>query len=41
MEINRAAAQCDLLIYVNINWTQMNGGWKSVSVGLGTYRTIS
>jgi len=41
VEINRAAARSDLLIYVNINWTQMNGGWKSVSVGLGTYRTIS
>ena len=41
VEINRAAAECDLLIYVNINWTQMNGGWKSVAVGLGTYRSIS
>ena len=41
IEINREAAQSDLLIYLNINWTQMNGGWKSVSVGLGTYRTIS
>ena len=41
VEVNRAVSECDLLIYVNINWTQMNGGWKSVSVGLGTYRTIS
>ena len=41
VEINRAVTDSDLLIYVNINWTQMNGGWKSVVVGLGSYACIS
>lgn len=40
VEINRLAADSDLLIYVNVNMTSMNGGWKSVCVGLGSYRSI-
>jgi hypothetical protein len=40
VEINRACTDSDLTIYVNINWTSMNGGWKSYLVGLGTYRSI-
>lgn len=40
VEINRRAAESDLIIYVNITLTTMSGGPKSVSVGLGSYRSI-
>ena len=40
VEINRAALECDLLIYVNLNYITMNGGWKSTAVGLSTYKSI-
>jgi lactate racemase len=40
VEINRAAVETDALIYVNMNFTSMNGGWKSVLVGLGSWRSI-
>lgn len=40
VEVNRALMESDLTIYVNVNWTSMNGGWKSYMVGLGTYRSI-
>lgn len=39
--VNREAAESDLLIYVNVTFTPMNGGWKSVVVGLGSYESIS
>lgn len=38
--INRRAAESDLLIYVNINLVSMDGGHKSVGVGLCDYRTL-
>jgi len=38
--INRRAAESDLLIYVNINLVPMDGGHKSVGVGLCDYRTL-
>ncbi len=38
--VNRSLVESDLTIYVNVNWTSMNGGWKSYMVGLGTYRSI-
>jgi hypothetical protein len=38
--INRAVTDSDLLIYVNVNWTSMNGGWKSILVGLGDFTSI-
>lgn len=38
--LNRCVKDSDLVIYVNVNWTSMNGGWKSVMVGLGTYKSI-
>lgn len=41
VNVNRLVIESDLLIYVNVNWTSMNGGWKSVMVGLGNYETIS
>ena len=41
VEINRRAAESDLVIYVNVNFVPMNGGHKSLGVGLGSYRSIS
>lgn len=41
VEINRRAAESDLIIYVNINLVTMDGGHKSVPVGLATYRCVS
>ncbi len=40
VEINRRAAESDLIIYVNINLVTMDGGHKSVPVGLGTYKSV-
>jgi lactate racemase len=40
VELHRRAAESDLLIYVNINLVTMDGGHKSIAVGLGTYRSI-
>jgi len=38
--IQRRAAESDLLIYVNLNLVPMDGGHKSVGVGLCDYRTL-
>ncbi|MFQ5415170.1 MAG: lactate racemase domain-containing protein [Phycisphaerae bacterium] len=40
VEINRRAAESDLIIYVNINLVTMDGGHKSVPVGLATYKSV-
>ena len=40
VEVNRLVKESDLVLYVNVNWTSMNGGFKSVLVGLGTFRSI-
>ncbi len=40
VEINRRAAESDLIIYVNINLVTMDGGHKSVPIGLATYRSV-
>ncbi len=40
VEINRRAAESDLLIYVNINLSAMDGGHKSVATGLASYRSL-
>lgn len=41
VEINRLVADSDLTIYVNtVVWRGFNGGWKSICVGLSTYRSI-
>lgn len=40
VEISRRAVESDLLIYVNINLVAMDGGNKSVPIGLGTYRSL-
>src|SRR5881409_3256940 len=40
VEINRRAAESDLLIYVNINLVAMDGGHKSVATGLASYKSL-
>ena len=40
VEINRRAAESDLIVYVNVTLTTMSGGPKSVSVGLASYRSL-
>jgi lactate racemase len=40
LELNRRAVESDLLIYVNLNFVPMNGGHKSVAVGLCSYRSL-
>ncbi|MCP9493003.1 MAG: nickel-dependent lactate racemase [Pyrinomonadaceae bacterium MAG19_C2-C3] len=40
LRINRRAAESDLLIYVNLNFVPMNGGHKSVGVGLCDYESL-
>jgi len=40
VEINKRAAQSDLLVYVNINLVPMDGGHKSVATGLASYRSL-
>jgi hypothetical protein len=40
VQVNRQVTESDLVIYVNVNWTPMNGGWKSILVGLGTFESI-
>jgi hypothetical protein len=40
LELNRRAAESDLLIYANLNFVPMNGGYKSVAVGLCNYRSL-
>jgi nickel-dependent lactate racemase len=41
VELNRAVVESDLTIYVNAScYRGFNGGWKSVCVGLSTWRSI-
>ena len=40
VEINRRAAEADLLIYANVNMVPMSGGHKSVAVGLCGYESL-
>ncbi len=40
VEIHKRSATSDLLIYVNLNMIALNGGHKSVGVGLATYRCV-
>src|SRR3954462_7081739 len=40
LRINRRAAESDILIYVNINLVPMDGGHKSVAVGLCDYESL-
>jgi len=40
VELSRRAAESDLLVYVNVNMVTMDGGHKSVPIGLGTYASL-
>jgi len=41
VEVNRCIADSDLTVYINtVVWRGFNGGWKSVCVGLSSYRSI-
>ena len=40
LRINRRACESDLVIYVNINLVPMDGGHKSVTVGLCDYQSL-
>ncbi len=40
VEINRRAAESDLIVYANINLVPFQGGRKSVAVGLASYRSL-
>jgi hypothetical protein len=41
VEVHRLVADSDLTVYVNARYNRgFNGGWKSVCVGLSTYRSI-
>ena len=40
VELNRRAVESDLVIYVNLNFVPMDGGHKSVAVGLCGYRSL-
>ncbi|MGH3499029.1 MAG: lactate racemase domain-containing protein [Nocardioidaceae bacterium] len=40
VEINKRAAESDLLVYVNINLVAMDGGHKSVPIGLASYKSL-
>ena len=41
VRINRRAVESDLVIYININLVPMDGGHKSVTVGLCDYRSLT
>lgn len=40
IELNKRAAESDLIIYVNLNFVPMNGGHKSLMCGLASYRSL-
>jgi lactate racemase-like protein len=40
VEVSRAITESDQLIYVNCTPSPMNGGWKSIVVGLSSFRSI-
>jgi hypothetical protein len=40
VEVNKRAAESDLIIYVNLTFVPMNGGHKSLGTGLVGYRTL-
>ncbi len=41
VEVHRLVAESDLTVYVNARYNRgFNGGWKSVCVGLSTYKSI-
>ncbi|MEE9417218.1 MAG: lactate racemase domain-containing protein [Acidimicrobiales bacterium] len=40
VQMNKRAAESDLIIYVNINLVSMDGGWKSTATGLSGYQAL-
>jgi hypothetical protein len=41
VELSRLAVEADLCLYLNTScWRAFNGGWKSICVGLSSYRSI-
>lgn len=41
VEVNRLVTDSDLTVYINtVVWRGFSGGWKSICVGLSTYRSI-
>lgn len=40
VEISKRAAESDLLVYVNVNIVPMDGGHKSVAIGLASYNSL-
>jgi lactate racemase len=40
VEISKRAAESDLIVYVNVNLVAMDGGHKSVAIGLAGYRSL-
>ncbi len=40
VEVNKAVMESDQLFYVNITSLPFHGGWKSIVVGLSSYRSI-
>ena len=40
VEIMKRAAESDLIVYININLVAMDGGHKSVAVGLASYKSL-
>ena len=40
VQMQRRAAESDLVVYVNINLVSMDGGWKSTATGLSGYKGV-
>ncbi|MGK0425648.1 MAG: hypothetical protein ACJAZD_003184, partial [Ilumatobacter sp.] len=41
LEINKRVAESDLVVYANVNQVAMDGGWKSITTGVASYRCLS
>src|SRR5690606_7283172 len=41
VEISKRAAESDLIVYANVNQVAMDGGWKSITTRLASYRCLS
>ncbi len=41
LEINKRVADSDLVVYANVNQVAMDGGWKSITTGVASYRCLS
>ncbi len=41
VEISKRVAESDLVVYANVNQVAMDGGWKSITTGVASYRCLS